>query len=314
MLLTAANSSDVPRRVLLAAAVALAIGGHAASAASPGVGAGAMRPAPAQPGVQRIWALGDSITLGASWPNSTPGGYRTGLDQMLAHDGFAHRFVGTSALNSSLTLDEDGQVWHDGHGGYRIDQVMTDLDGIAHAASDGGGRWLTGTRTRVGISPDVVLIHLGTNDVLQDWDTRRFPTRSGRADFSNSRQRAEFVADMTGRLASLIQRIQTLRPSCRIIVATIAPLAGSRFTNAVADYAVSVRKLVSRLRAEQRLVSLADVYAAFMMSAAPGSPVAPGLLSNDNIHPTPAGYTLIARTFAATVEESWSASGTRSPS
>jgi lysophospholipase L1-like esterase len=276
----------------------------AAAPASAGAAAGAAFPARSQPGAPRIWPLGDSITLGASWPTWSPGGYRTGLDQILTHDGVLHTFVGTSTFNSSLSLDADGQVWHDGHAGYRIDQVMTDLDGIAHADTDGGGRWLTGTRTRRGIRPDAVLIHLGTNDVVQRWDNRRFPTRNRRADFNDSRQRAEFVADMTRRLEALVQRIHTLRPSCRIIVATVTPIAIPQFTAVVADYAVAVRQLVSRFSSEHLSVSLADVYSAFTISAAPGSPATPGLLSNDNIHPTAAGYAVMARTFAATIETS----------
>ena len=263
--------------------------------------AGATRARTAASALQ-IWPLGDSITLGISWPTWVPGGYRGPLDEILNGDNVAHEFVGTSVLNSSPSLDADGQARHDGHGGYRIDQVLTDLDGVAHADSDGGGHWLTGTRLHEPLAPDVVLVHLGTNDIMQDWDTRRFSTRTGRADFADTKQRTQFVADMTARLRTLLMRIHTLRSSSRIIVATIIPIAIPQFTAVVGQYAASVRQLVSQLDARRLRVQLADAYAAFTMSAAPGAPVAPGLLSYDDIHPTPAGYTLMARTFAAALE------------
>lgn len=289
-------------RLVLLAVVACALAAPPSIEASvhPGGGAPGRAGSPSAP--LRVWPLGDSITLGASWPNPAPGGYRTALDQVLARDGVAHKFVGTSALNSSPSLDVDGQAWHDGHGGYRIDQAMADLDGEAHGPTDDGGHWLTGVRARRGLSPDVVLIHLGTNDIVQTWDTRRFPTRDGRADLANARQRAQFVADMTQRLAALIARVHTLRPQCRIILATIVPLAIPKFTSVVSAYAVSVRRLVAQLRARRILAALADIYAAFTVPGAPGQPIGPGLISYDNIHPTAAGYALMARTFANAIE------------
>jgi len=260
--------------------------------------------ASARPTALRLWPLGDSITLGASWPTFSPGGYRTALDQILTHQGVAHRFLGTSVLNSSVSLDADGEEWHDGHGGYRIDQVLNDLTGVAHAATDDGGYWLTGTDFRRAILPDAVLIHLGTNDIMQHWDDRRFPTRNGMANFANARQRAQFVADMTGRLATLLARIHQLRPRARLVVATIIPIAVAGYTSVVPAYAAAVRKLVRGLRAERLPVTLADAYAAFTVSAAPGTPVAPGLLSYDEIHPTTAGYAVMARTFAGVIAPS----------
>ena len=279
------------RFFVLAAALGALTAPVAAQVGAPAMGA--LSPAP----VLRVWPLGDSITLGASSPSWVPGGYRAPLDEILASAKVAHQFVGTTVLNSSPTLDTDGEAWHDGHGGYRIDQVLSDLDGVAHADSDGAGHWLTGGRLRHGLMPDVVLVHLGTNDMMQTWDTRRFPTSNGRVDLANTRQRAEFVADMTGRLRTLVARVHALRPAARIVVATIIPIAIPKYASAVAQYAVSVRRLVSQLQAQRLPVQLADAYAAFMVSA--GSSVAPGLLCYDNIHPTAAGYAVIARSFAA---------------
>lgn len=292
-----------PRRLraLIVIAVAGALAAPVAGHASGGAATGAVTASPVARSA-RIWPLGDSITYGASWPRPTPGGYRTALDQILTREDFSHRFVGTWRLNSSPTLDADGEAAHDGHSGYRVDQVARDLDGLAHGGTDNGGHWLTGTPRRAALTPDVVLIHLGTNDVLQDWDPRRFPTRTGRAALSNPRQRAEFVADLTRRLATLLDRIQALRPRTELVVATVTPIDTPVLGSVVATYAVSVRRLVAVLRAKGMPITLADVYAAFTLPGARGSSVLPGLLSGDRVHPSALGYAVMARTFAAAIE------------
>jgi lysophospholipase L1-like esterase len=273
------------------------------SAALAGVAAG-LFPAAASPTATtlRIWPLGDSITLGTSAPQNSPGGYRTALDQILSQAGMGHRFVGMDRDNSSPTLDVNDEGRHDGHGGYRVDQVRRDLDGLAHAWSDLGGRWLTRAGAAQAINPDVVLIHLGTNDILQRWDTHRYRTRDGRVNLSVLEQRQTFVIDLTARLSDLLLRIHVLRPRAVIVVATAVPIDVAGYAETVADYAASVRVLVERLSAHRVPVVLADAYSAFVADAPPGGHVAPGLLSNDAVHPTAAGYAVLARTFAAVLE------------
>ena len=281
--------------------VALACLGAVAAGLAPARAAG--RPAGVLgPSTPKIWPLGDSITFGAS-AQPAPGGYRTSLDQMLTRAGVNHQFVGSWTANSSPTLDLENENHHDGHGGYRVDQIRRDLDGNAHGSSDIGGYWLAGRKGgTTALAPDVVLIHLGTNDILQRWDPRRFPTRDGRADLSSPRQRATFVADLTARLADLLTRIHALRPSCLLVVSTIVPIDIASVADTTSAYAESVRRLVVRLSAGRVPVTLADAYSAFVSTAPPGSRVAPGLLSNDGIHPTPAGYALLARVFATVLE------------
>lgn len=276
-----------PRIVLVVAVLGAAVAG--------------LVPARAANGPLQIWPLGDSITVGAS-AQPTPGGYRTSLDQLLTHAGVAHHFVGSWTANSSATLDLGDQAHHDGHGGYRIDQILADLDGVAHGSSDVGGHWLAGRRSGPTLAPDAVLVHLGTNDILQRWDTRRFPTRDRRADLGSAAQRAVFVADMTTRLADLVLRLHSLRPRALVVVATIVPIDLPSFGDTAAAYADSVRTLLARLAARHVPVVLADAYAAFVTAAPPGGRVAPGLLCTDGVHPGPAGYTLLARVFASALE------------
>src|SRR5256885_15576225 len=72
----------------------------------------------------QIWPLGDSITEGMT--NSAalvPGGYRAPLNDLLTSAGVVHQFVGTSTANPTLALIQQAETQHDGHPGYRIDQI-----------------------------------------------------------------------------------------------------------------------------------------------------------------------------------------------
>jgi hypothetical protein len=90
--------------------------------------------------VIKIMPLGDSITAGDRY-----GGYRRLLYDLLTRDGIRFEFVG------SLKGGDIPNAHHEGHSGWRIDQIES---GIA-------GGWLDTYR------PDLVLLHIGTNDIWQ---------------------------------------------------------------------------------------------------------------------------------------------------
>ena len=248
-----------------------------------------------------IYPLGDSITWGYTPTTPSPGGYRAPLDAMLTQAAIDHLFVGTVHDNAAPNLSATGQDSHDGHNGYRVDQDDANLDGVAGGPTDGGGHWLTGTETRPPIDPDVVLVHLGTNDILQAFDPGH--TYLDNQPFKHAADREQFVTHLTQRLADLLDSIAALRPDATIVVATIAPITrGTLHDRVPAIYATHVRNLVSQLQAQGRPVVLADVYEAFVTHGPTASFVTPGLLSADGIHPTPTGYRTIAQVFAAAIE------------
>ncbi|HOW72678.1 MAG TPA: GDSL-type esterase/lipase family protein [Phycisphaerae bacterium] len=90
----------------------------------------------------RIMPLGDSITVGVGDDNN--GGYRGPLYQMLTSTTSVVDFVG-SQIGGTIT-DRN----HEGHSGWRADQIRDSVPG-----------WLTAAR------PDIVLLHIGTNDITQ---------------------------------------------------------------------------------------------------------------------------------------------------
>jgi lysophospholipase L1-like esterase len=262
----------------------------------------------------RIYPLGDSITYGSTWgvglpvaPPSpvpggvgvqTPGGYRGPLDALLTASGVPHEFVGSGTANSNPVLDQQGQARHDGHPGYRIEQDANNLDGRPGIGGDNGGFWLTGIPGRGPITPDVTVIHLGTNDIGQRFDPgTTYPTGDGKVNLAVAAQRATFVAHMTTRLQALVDKLLTLRPGSRVVLSNVLPIGTGTSDPTTGEYAVAVADLVARESAAGARIVYADVWSRFATATPNGTVVTPGLLSPDSVHPTPAGYAAMAAVY-----------------
>ncbi|MGH9464488.1 MAG: SGNH/GDSL hydrolase family protein [Thermoanaerobaculia bacterium] len=98
------------------------------------------------PAVVRIMALGDSITEGSTVESS----YRFWLAQGLAASGVEFDFVGSLRGARSGPVPAGFDADHEGHWGWRADEVSRELSAWARAAP-----------------PDLALVHLGHNDLFQ---------------------------------------------------------------------------------------------------------------------------------------------------
>ncbi len=96
----------------------------------------------------RIMPLGDSITQGAANVAS----YRRPLWKMLKKTNARLDFVGSMRKNhqQAWLAHSDFDRDHEGHWGWRADEVLAKINGWAGQAV-----------------PDIVLLHLGTNDIFQ---------------------------------------------------------------------------------------------------------------------------------------------------
>lgn len=203
------------------AAVSLALTGLAAPAA-----AQAADPV-------KVMPLGASITWGTA--SSDGNGYREDLRRRLADAGVTVDYVGSQ--QSGAMADRDNE----GHPGWRIDQIAASVDG-----------WLATYQ------PDVVLINVGTNDTIQNYDLPNAPAR----------------------MRALVQRIVAARPGIAVVLSTLVP---SRDAGNNAEAQAFNAQLPAIARDEQAAghrVHLADLNSSLTIDD----------ISSDGIHPTDAGY------------------------
>jgi lysophospholipase L1-like esterase len=225
------------RRWFIAAALTLAMTSTGLATATAPAGAESN-------GGVRVMPLGDSITEGTQ----VPGGYRIGLWQRMAAGGYTVDFVGSQFNGPSTLGDHD----HEGHPGWRIDQIDANING-----------WLAAT------NPRTLLLHIGTNDILQNYNVSGAPSR----------------------LSALIDRITAAAPAADVFVATIIPLANAGQESAARTFNAAVPGIVQSKVTAGRRVHLVDMHSALTTA---------DLI--DGIHPTATGYGKMAATWYSALQ------------
>jgi lysophospholipase L1-like esterase len=204
--------------------------------------AGLTMAAPAQAesnGGVRVMPLGDSITDG----HNVPGGYRINLWQRMASGGYTVDFVGSGFNGPAGLGDHD----HEGHSGWRIDQLDANIVG-----------WLRNS------APRTILLHIGTNDMNQNYD----------------------IANAPARLSALIDKIRANAPTVELFVAQITPESNPALESRVQAYNAAIPGIVAQKGSMTHLVD--------MHSAITTADLA------DGVHPNGAGYDkMAARWFPA---------------
>jgi lysophospholipase L1-like esterase len=169
----------------------------------------------------RIMPLGDSLTSGYSVPTYLSG-YRDGLYSLLTDAGYNVDFVGTQIDTQNPALPDPD---HEGHGGYRIDQIGSGILGWLDAGN-----------------PDVILLLIGTNDFWQNYDT----------------------AGASGRLENLVAQISSLRPAAKILVANLPLRTDSASMEAAQSaFNASIPGIVSGQVSLGRHVYFVDMHSSF---------------------------------------------------
>jgi lysophospholipase L1-like esterase len=184
----------------------------------------------------RVMPLGDSITNG----ETTPGGYRINLWQRVVNGGYTVDFVGSQSNGPASLGDHD----HEGHSGWRIDQIDANVVG-----------WLNTYQ------PHTVLLHIGTNDILQNYNVSTAPDR----------------------LSALIDHITTTVPGAEVFVAQITPLANSGQDAAARTFNAAIPGIVQSKVNAGKHVHLVDMHSALTTA---------DLV--DGVHPTAGGYDKMA--------------------
>jgi lysophospholipase L1-like esterase len=193
--------------------------------------------APTVPNSIRIMPLGDSITWGVG--SSTSSSYRASLWQRLAAGGIGADYVGSQ---SSGSVPDPA---NEGHNGWTIAQVAGGVNG-----------WLAAS------TPDVILLHIGTNDVK---------TAAG-------------AVGATGRLSALIDQIRSAAPSATVFVAEIVGSPDSAINSRAAQFDAAVPGIVAAKNSAK--VRLVDQFHALTSAD-----------FSDSLHPNDGGYVKMAATW-----------------
>jgi len=150
----------------------------------------------------KVMALGDSITRGYSGRDS----YRWPLWSLIRQAGFNVDFVGS--IHPRGALDDEFDADHEGHGGFSTTDILKALPG-----------WLAQN------TPDVVLLHIGTNDV----------------------DRCQNIDETAKTTEQIIDVIQGHNPKVIILLAQIIPIDFDGYCPTGDSVDETVRKLNQRL-------------------------------------------------------------------
>jgi lysophospholipase L1-like esterase len=203
-------------------------------------GCGKDEPASAPPAL-KILPLGDSITDG----RTVPGGYRAPLWPQLTAAGIRVDFVGSRQSGPADLPDRD----HEGHPGLRIDEIDADVTKWVNAAY-----------------PRVVLIHLGTNDVIQDYRLDGAPER----------------------LRLLVEHVRGTAPDADVYVASLIPIEDPAAEARAAKYNAALPGLLGAMGPKVHFV---DMHAALTVADLA-----------DGVHPNQGGYAKMAAAWAAVLK------------
>jgi lysophospholipase L1-like esterase len=199
----------------------------------------------------KVLPLGDSITRGGDLSSSPYPSYRFYLYQSLTASGYSVDLVGsTSSSFSQFSFDQQ----HDGHSGYTTGKM------VGTSSSSPLKTWLSKIQP-----PDIVLLHVGTNDVIQ-----QVPLETRKAN-----------------IKKIVALLREKNPKVRILIAQIIP-TGDTFRNVnsgLISFNQALPGLAAELSTSASPVSVVDQYSGY-----------DGTADNqgDGIHPKTPGEKKIA--------------------
>jgi lysophospholipase L1-like esterase len=197
----------------------------------------------------RIMPLGDSITQADSEHDS----YRRPLFKSLELEGRSVDFVGSLSSNfRGGPPRRDFDLDHEGHWGFRVDEILEDVR-----------RWVLAEE------PDVLLVHLGSNDVFQD----------------------QSVSSTLDELSRLIDVVREVRPDADFLVAQILPTNNPSRNRTLRQLNASIASLASK-STERSRVAIVDQFTGFD----------PERMTYDGVHPNAEGEIHMADRWLAALE------------
>ena len=204
----------------------------------------------------RIMPLGDSITQA----DSQHPGYRYPLWKLLKSGGYNFDFVGSLSSNHRgenpvQSFDTD----HEGHWGWRADQILNGFPGTGNLND-----FLNKN------APDIVLLHLGSNDVF----------------------RGESIQEIEADLTKIINEIVSTNKDVIILIAQILPVADSLTNQRIGVLNEAISHLPSKTGISEKQLFVVNQFEEFN----------PQTDTYDGVHPNSAGEEKMARKWYTTLE------------
>ena len=209
----------------------------------------------------KIMPLGDSITQGVGV--STEVGYRESLFNLLKNAGYNFSFVGTqiTGLSSDTAFFNNGRH-HEGHGGWSA--YLENGDPYGYSLHDDLRNFL------VSYQPNVVLLHIGTNDISANYS-------GPNAIYNDTPQ------SLADEVVYLLDTINNYNTNVITILARIINRTDS-YSQKTSDFNDSLQHRVDSLIALGRKIVVVDMEAALIY---------PSDLA-DGLHPNASGYQKMA--------------------
>jgi acyl-CoA thioesterase-1 len=191
--------------------------------------------------VAKIMPLGDSITASSVGLPS----YRYFLWHIAVNNGYRINFVGSlRGVLFGPPANADFDMDHEGHGGFLADGILTGID-----------RWATAA------SPDIVLLHIGHNDLHE----------------------GQGVKSTVDNIGSIIDRLRAINPKIRILLAQLIASSNPRHKDIPALNA-QLPALVAAKNSQTSPLVLVDQFTG----------VDPTTMTTDGFHPNAIGESRMA--------------------
>ena len=208
----------------------------------------------------KVMPVGDSITLGK---DGGVGGYRRVLYEWLLAGGYRITCVGKQNLvrHGPPTCSDGSVAWHEGYGSFRTDMILNGGTAEKQVAP-------SLTTTLENFKPDIVLLMLGTNDIIQNYQ----------------------LDGLEARIEKIIETIYAANAKAAIVVASIAPIKRAQWAEKearVVSYNAALADIVKKQASLGRRIVFADIHASLAERG----------LSQDGVHPGALGYAQMAQVF-----------------
>jgi acyl-CoA thioesterase I len=187
----------------------------------------------------KVMPLGDSITESTTGLSS----YRYYLWHLLIKNGYRVDFVGSRrGVGNGPPAKDDFDMDHEGHSGWRADEILARIQAWAAA-----------------VSPDVILLHIGTNDLWQ----------------------GQSVASTVSDIGAIIDTVRIVNPRIRVLLAQLIPQTGHSF---ISSLNAALPALAADKNQPDSRIVLVDQYTGFH----------PSSMTYDGTHPNDTGDSRMA--------------------